>query len=130
MTIGVYVKNGAYSKDLGMFMMILLAEFAGAFLGVFWTWLVLMPSYIEEAEQKSIPMAWLVPLCPVGVSGVTGDVILPCDTDLDRDRGAAFFQLFGTFIFVFLIMIVKSKPSFISGDDFLGALSVALCLLS
>ena len=49
-TIGVYVKNKKWGKDFGLFMMILLAEFSGAFLGVFWTWLVLMPSYIEEKE--------------------------------------------------------------------------------
>ena len=42
----------------------------------------------------------MVPLCPKGVSE-NGLIEAPCDTELDRDRSAIFFQIFGTFIFVF-----------------------------
>lgn len=130
-TIGVYVFNRKWKKDLTMFILVLVAEFTGAFLGVFWTWLVVMPSHITnlDVDDRSIPLAWLVPLCPVGVNK-DGTIESPCDTQLNRDRSAFFFQFFGSFIFVFLIMIVKSKPSFISGDNFLGAFVVATTLLS
>ena len=68
-SIGVYFYRRKWCQDLPMFMMVLLAEFTGAFLGVFWAWLVLMPSYMLQTNMsdKSIPVEWLVPLCPVGV---------------------------------------------------------------
>ena len=70
-------------------MLTVLAEFAGAALGVFWAWLILMPTKIEGSET-SIPADWIVPLCPVGVAA-DGTVEKPCDKNNDRDR-AAFFS--------------------------------------
>jgi glycerol uptake facilitator-like aquaporin len=45
-TCGVFVNGGNYGRDIVFFLMILLAQFAGALLGVFWSWLVLMPADI------------------------------------------------------------------------------------
>lgn len=79
--------------------MYLVAEFLGGLLGVFWAWLVLMPSFLSGYKYK-IPEDWMTPLCPTGVNE-NGMIEKPCDVNLDRDRSAIFFQIFGTFIFVF-----------------------------
>ena len=108
--------------------MILLSEFAGALLGVFWAWLVLMPSYIEGDYHK-IPAQWITPLCPVGVSDL-GIVEQPCDLDMNRDRSAFFFQVFGTFLFMFVILNIKDKVTSPTQDGVLGALAVSLSLFA
>ena len=76
-----------------------------------------------------IPTAWIVPLCPVGVSD-TGTIETPCDSNLNRDRAAFFFQLFGTFIFVFTIMAIKGMHSGQSKDDAINAICVSFALMS
>ena len=40
-SMGVWVMNKKWRHDLPLFFMILLSEFAGGLLGVFWVWLVL-----------------------------------------------------------------------------------------
>ena len=108
--------------------MILLSEFAGGLLGVFWAWLVLMPSYIE-GDYNKIPAQWITPLCPVGVSEL-GTIERPCDLDMNRDRSAFFFQAFGTFLFMFVILSIKDKVTSPTQDGVLGALTVALSLFA
>jgi len=49
---------------------------------------------------------------------------------LDRDRSAFFFQLFCTFIFVFLIMAIKGTHTTPSQDGVLKPLAVSLTLLA
>jgi len=85
----VFVSRQNYVHDGPFFVLIMLAQFAGALLGVFWSWLILMPSAIKGLES-GIPTAWLVPLCPRGVAD-DGSLQIPCDIDLDRNR-AAFFS--------------------------------------
>ena len=47
--------------------MLLVAQFVGALLGAGCSWLVMMPTYLAD-EQYDIPIEWIVPLCPTGVS--------------------------------------------------------------
>ena len=62
-----------------MFFLILLAQFLGALLGVLWSWLVIMPSYLES-DVTIVPPSWVTPLCPVGVTDI-GTIEEPCDLD-------------------------------------------------
>lgn len=79
-TVAVYVWNRKFKKDLGFMIMLILTEFAGALLGIFWAWLVLMPEGIY-GEEVSIPKQWVAALCPVGVTE-NGSIETPCDTSL------------------------------------------------
>ena len=86
-----------------------------------------MPN-LEGRGPTKIPMQWIVPLCPAGVTDE--GLVTPCDYSEDRDRAAFFFQLFGTFIFVMVIMTVKGSNSGPTKDGTLGAATVALTLMS
>ena len=90
-----------------------------------------MPSYIEgNSGITEVPATWVTPLCPEGVDVTpTGQVYaVPCDPNQDRDRSAFFFQIIGTFIFVFIILIIKDDNTGPTKDGFLKPLCVALTL--
>ena len=83
----------------------------------------------DLTTKQLLPQAWLTPLCPVGITD-QGTVMGPCDFDNDRDRSAFFFQLFGTTIFIFMVVTVKGQKTGPSADGVLGPLAVCLCLYS
>ena len=123
-TTAVLFWKREFGKNCGFYFMILAAQFIGALLGAGFSWLVMMPTYL--ADYKVFPDAWLSVLCPTGVDK-DGDT-LSCDITKTRDRSAAVFQFFGTFIFVGNILLIKGKYSSPTNDNFLKALSVGLAL--
>ena len=84
----VFINRRNYAHDLPFYLMIMASQFAGALLGVFWSWLILMPVDLVGSDY-GVPKEWVVALCPVGVYA-DGTIEKPCDTELDRDRAAAF----------------------------------------
>ena len=69
--------------------LIMISQFIGGLLGIFWAWLILMPSALV-GDKHNIPQEWVPALCPVGVSE-RGIVTQGCDTDEDRGRATFFF---------------------------------------
>ena len=69
--------------------LIMISQFIGGLLGIFWAWLILMPSALI-GDKHNIPQEWVPALCPVGVSE-RGIVTQGCDTDEDRGRATFFF---------------------------------------
>jgi hypothetical protein len=47
----VLVASGEIGSNAVFYVLIILAQFLGGLLGIFWAWLVLMPSYIEGDEH-------------------------------------------------------------------------------
>ena len=66
-SIGVWVASKKLGENFVFFIMIFVSQILGGLLGVFWAWLVLMPSYLESSNNHKLPDAWITPLCPVGV---------------------------------------------------------------
>ena len=109
-------------------MLINLAQFTGAFFGVLLSYLILMPSHAGGVD--TIPVSWLSPLCPVGVNEKGEVVNDPCEGDHYRDRSAFFFQVFGTFLFIVVVCLVKDATTAPTKDDMLISLIVAVTLIS
>ena len=84
----VFVNRKNYAHDLNFYLMIMASQFAGGILGCFWSWLILMPRDLN-LSNFAIPKEWVVALCPTGVFA-DGTLERPCDTEMDRDRAAAF----------------------------------------
>merc|ERR1712045_438420 len=63
-SIGVWIASKSLGENLVFFIMILVSQFLGGFLGIFWAWLVLIPNYRDG--KSTLPNAWITPLCPVG----------------------------------------------------------------
>ena len=117
-TTAVYTYNKNYGKDLLFYIMIVASQFAGGLLGVGWSWLVL-----ASGEDNKIPAEYQPILCP-------NDLNKECDSSYDWTRSAIFFQLFGTFIFMFIICMVKNDTTAPSKDGTICAMLVALTLLT
>ena len=80
-SIGVYVSRIDFRHDLGFFLIILVSQFVGAFLGMALSIAVLYSTSNTEGQWLVIPE--FVPLlCPKGVED--GEVVIPCDLNGTR----------------------------------------------
>ena len=62
----VFFWKKEWSKNIGFYLMILLAQFIGGLLGAGFSWLVMMPTYLADYDE--FPVLWLGPLVPKGVT--------------------------------------------------------------
>ena len=119
----VWISSGKMGENTMFYLMILLSQFLGGLLGVFWGWLILMPPSLLH-DEHNIPDSWIPKLCPSSTTE------LGCDWSHDRDRAAFFFQFFCSFIFYFVIALIKGKFSSPSKDGILKPLAVGLALMA
>jgi len=126
-TTGVYFTTKNFKGNFSFYLVILLAEFAGGLFGLFLSWIVLLPNPIANGFD-AVPAMWIPTLCPNGI-GDRGNPYA-CDTDKSRERATFFLQMMSTFVFVFVVMMVKGKFSSPTNDGTLGAISVSAALFA
>jgi glycerol uptake facilitator-like aquaporin len=114
-TLGVLVSNKHAHKDLNMFFSILIAEFAGGIFGILLAFFSLRnpdaTGVLTELGVPSAAVALLIPKKPL-VSGWGGFQI----------------EVICTFIFVLVILIMKTQKTAPTSDGFLACGSICLTL--
>eukprot|EP00352_Strombidinopsis_acuminata_P005063 CAMPEP_0176355690 /NCGR_PEP_ID=MMETSP0126-20121128/13470_1 /TAXON_ID=141414 ORGANISM="Strombidinopsis acuminatum, Strain SPMC142" /NCGR_SAMPLE_ID=MMETSP0126 /ASSEMBLY_ACC=CAM_ASM_000229 /LENGTH=175 /DNA_ID=CAMNT_0017708439 /DNA_START=156 /DNA_END=683 /DNA_ORIENTATION=- len=124
-SIGIYIEEWKWGYHAKLFIIILLAQFSGAFLGMGWALLaqqnrldftIPLRDYYGTVDPSYIPV-----MCPKNLDGT-------CSND-NRIAWQSFaVEATCTFVFVMVNLIVKYKPQSPSEDSFLNCLGIALGL--
>lgn len=110
LTVGFFIYFKNFSRDFGMFITMMIAQFVGAMFGMYMASVTLLPTARDPIQE--IPQSWVVYLCPRGYD--SDGTVTYCDQTGSRHVSAFAFQFVATFIFIFSIIILgaeSTKPS-------------------
>ena len=110
-SLGVFLSNRFWESDLNMFLIMVGAQFTGGFLGIF---LVYMSLFNPAAEGAAVvPVTAVNALVPAAGTSTANAFLI---------------ETIVTWLFVQVILIVKTKKTTPSGEGFLGGLAVVFTL--
>ena len=116
-TLGVYICDADWREDVDMFLVMMAAQFLGAFFGVGMVWLSLYNSSVDALPTwANVPVSeinYLLPNAPYVTVWNAFQIEMIC-----------------TFVFVMCNLIVKTKKTSPTDQGFLGCFAVAITLLA
>ena len=121
-SIGVYVSRQKFGGDFVFFLLIVLSQCLGGYLGM------LMAMGSLYVVDHNIPTAWVPTLCPINTGSLPS--LYPCDYDENRHFQVFLTQMICTFLFVLEILVIKGRYTAPTQDGMLGALAVGLGLFA
>lgn len=118
-TVGVYISNKFWKKDMGMFFVMIAGQVVGATVGVMLAWLSL---YNGSGDSSIVITSGGVPKNEV-------NLLLPAQPGVTMSN-AYQIETICTFMFVMINLLVKTGKTSPTNDGFLSCLAVAFTLLA